>query len=111
VASQGLATNKKARRLGAVIVFYDETGFSFLAPLARTWAPCGKRPVLRRVTSERRAISTAIGMTLSGKIYKRHFDKPMNSDHVILALEHIRRRIKGKWIVITHRRQVSNHKI
>ena len=80
--------------------FYDETGFSFLAPLARTWAPCAKRPALRRVTSERRVISTVIGLTLSGKIYKRHFGKPMNSDCVIMALEQIERLIKGKWILM-----------
>lgn len=107
MAAQRLAADKKkARRLGAVIVFYDETGFSFLAPLARTWALRGKPPVLRRISTERRALSTAIGLTLSGKIYKRHFDKAIDSDRVIIALEHIGRQIKGKWILIWDRGKI-----
>jgi transposase len=45
-------------------------------------------------------------LTLSGKIYKRHFGKPMNSDCVIMALEHIGRLIKGKWILIWDRARI-----
>lgn len=49
--------------------FVDETGFSFRAKTGTTWAPKGQTPVLRRV-SKRRALSTVIGLTLSGRIYK-----------------------------------------
>ncbi len=63
---------KKARRHGATIVFFDEFGFSFQEAVATTWARKGKRPVLKRVTRDRRAVSTAAALTLSGKIYKRH---------------------------------------
>jgi hypothetical protein len=90
---------KKARRSGAGSVFYEETGFAFRAPLARTWALWGKPAVWRRVTSQRRVLSTAMGLTLSGKIYKRHFDQAMDSDCLILALEPIGRKIKGGWIL------------
>jgi hypothetical protein len=81
-------------------VFFDEFGFSFQEPLARTWAPKGKRPVLRRITADRRALSTAVGLTLSGKIYKRHFNGGMKSADVIAALAHLRRHIVGKFILI-----------
>lgn len=95
-----------------MIVFYDETGFSFFAPLARTWAPRGKRPALRRVTLQRRVLSTAVALTLSGKIYKRHFDKAMDSNRVIIALRHIGRRIKGQWILIWDRAKIHrSHKV
>lgn len=86
-----------------MIVFFDEFGLSFLEPLGRTWAPKGKRPILRRVTRERRALSTAVGLTLSGKIYKRHFDGSMHGDEVVEALEHLRRHIPGKFILIWDR--------
>ena len=66
---------KKARRKGADIVFVDETGFSFRAKAATTWAPMGQTPILRRI-SKRRELSTVIGLTLSGKLYKRHFEHP-----------------------------------
>ncbi len=49
-------------------MFWDEFGFSFQESLAATWARRGKRPVFRRVTKERRALSTAVALTLSGKI-------------------------------------------
>ena len=72
-------------------MFYDEFGYSFLEQLWRTWAPRGQRPIVRRVTKDRRALTTAVGLTLSGKIYKRHFEGGMDSDDVITALEHVRR--------------------
>ena len=91
-------------------MFFDEFGFSFLEPLGRTWAPKGKRPVLRRVTKERRALSTAVGLTLSGRIYKRHFDGTMDSDDVIEVLEHLQRHIPGKFILIWDRANIHTSK-
>lgn len=87
-------------------MFYDEVGFSFLEPLGHTWAPKGQRPVLRRVSRERRVLSTAVGLTLSGKIYKRHFDGPMDSADVIEALAHLQRHMPGKFILIWDRANI-----
>ncbi len=81
-------------------MFFDELGYSFQEPLARTWAPRGRRPVLKRVESDRRGLSTAVGLTLSGKIYKRHFKGSMKSAQVIETLEHLRRHVRGSMIVI-----------
>lgn len=87
-------------------MFFDEFGFSFQEMLARTWAPKGKRPTLRRVESERRAISTAVGFTLAGKIYKRHFDGGMKSEQVIESLQHLQRHIPGRIILIWDRASI-----
>ncbi len=81
-------------------MFYDEFGYSFLEQLWRTWAPRGQRPIVRRVTKDRRALTTAVGLTLSGKIYKRYFDGGMDSDDVITALEHLRRLLPKGFILI-----------
>ena len=89
-------------------MFWDEFGFSFQELLATTWARRGKRPIHRRVTKERRAISTAVALTLSGKIYKRHFEGSVNSENLITTLEHVQRRIPGKMILIWDR--ASTHK-
>jgi hypothetical protein len=91
--------SKKARRREAEIVFVDETGFSFRAKTARTWAPRGRTPVLQRV-SKRRELSTAIGLTRSGRISKRHFDQAIHGPGVVVFLGHLRRPIKGPMIVI-----------
>lgn len=81
-------------------MFFDEFGYSFLERLRPTWGPRGQRPVIARVTRDRRILSTAVGLTLSGKIYKRHFDGGMESEHVILALKHIHRFMPEGFILI-----------
>ena len=81
-------------------MFFDEFGFSFQEPLGRTWAPKSQRPVLRRVERERRCLSTAVGLTLSGKIYKRHFAGSMKSPQGIEALRHVQRHIPEPFILI-----------
>ncbi len=81
-------------------MFYDEFGYSFLEQLWRTWAPRGRRPIVHRVTKDRRALTTAVGLTLSGKIYKRYFDGGMDSDDVIVALEHLRRFMPAGFVLI-----------
>jgi hypothetical protein len=88
-----------------VIVFVDETGFSFQLGTAKTWAPRGQTPVLRRV-SKRRQVSTAVGLTLSGQIYKKHFDHAIHGEDTVALLKHLRRWIHGPLILIWDRLQV-----
>jgi transposase len=87
-----------------MIVFIDETGFSFRCRPATTWAPKGRTPVLRRI-SKRRAVSTAIALTLSGRIYKRHFDHSVHGVDVVAFLRHLQRFLSGHLIVIWDRLQ------
>lgn len=92
------------------MVFWDEFGFSFQEQLATTWARRGKRPVFRRVTKERRAVSSAVALTLSGKIYKKHFEGSVNSETLIAALKHTQRQISGKFILIWDRASIHTSK-
>jgi transposase len=87
-------------------VFFDEFGFSFQEPLGRTWAPKGKRPILRRVEKERRGVSTGVGLTLSGKIYTRHFRGGMKSPQVIQVLNHILLYLPAGFILIWDRASI-----
>lgn len=92
-------------------MFWDEFGFSFQEQLATTWARRGRRPIFRRVTKERRALSTAVALTLSGKIYKRHFDGSVNSENLIQTLDHVRQHIPGKIILIWDRASIHLSKV
>jgi transposase len=83
-------------------MFIDETGFSFRAKTGATWAPRGQPPVLRRV-SKRRELSTVIGLTLSGRIYKRHFEHAICGDDVVVTLRHFQHHIPGPLIIIWDR--------
>jgi transposase len=78
--------------------------------LATTWARKGKRPVFRRVTSDRRALSTAVALTLSGRIYKRHFHGSIKSEQIIEALQHLQRHVPGKIILIWDRARIHTSK-
>jgi transposase len=93
---------KKARRRGAEIIFVDETGFSFRAKTGTTWAPRGQTPILRRV-SQRREWSTVIGLTLSGKIYKRHFEHAIGAIDILIALKHFQRPMAKPMIIVWDR--------
>lgn len=92
-------------------MFWDEFGFSFQESLAPTWARRGKRPIFRRVTKERRALSTAVALTLSGKIYKRHFEGSVNSTKLVEALDHLRQHVPGKIILIWDRARIHRSTI
>ena len=81
---------KKARRRRALIVFVDETGFSFQSRPARTWAPRRRPPVLRR-KSQRRQISTIAALAINGRIYKRHYREAIRGPQVVRMLRHLRR--------------------
>jgi transposase len=87
-----------------VIVFVDETGFSFQVEPGTTWAPKGWTPVLKRV-SQRRQVSTAIGLTTSGRVDKKHFDHAIHGEDTVAHWQHLRRQIEGPMIIVWDRLQ------
>jgi transposase len=91
-------------------VFFDEFGFSYLEPLATTWARKGKRPIARRVARDRRVLSTAVALTMSGKIYKCHFEGSIKSDQVLATIQHMQRCVPGKIILIWDRARTHKSK-
>jgi transposase len=93
-----------------VIVFVDETGFSFQVEPGTTWAPKGQTPVLRRV-SKRRQVSTAIGLTLSGRVYTKHFLHAIHGEDTVAHLEHLRRRIDGPMLIVWDRLKAHRSKV
>ena len=78
--------------------------------MATTWARKGKRPVFRRLTADRRALSTAVALTLSSRIYKRHFNGSIKSEQIIEALQHLHRHVPGKIILIWDRARIHTGK-
>ena len=86
-------------------MFIDETGFSFRSRPGTTWAPEGHTPVLRRI-SKRRELSTAVALTLSGRIYKRSFDHAIHGRDFVIFLRHLKRWLPEPLLVIWDRLQV-----
>jgi transposase len=52
---------------------------------------------------KRRELSTVIALTLSGKIYKRHFEHAIGATDILIALRHFQRFIARPMIVIWDR--------
>lgn len=101
--------------MGATLVFADETGFSLVSPLKRTWAPRGQTPTIRTslAHNERLNLIGALGVTPGQRKLKLHlqsYRKPISGDQVILFLKHLTRRISGPMVLVwdrhpTHRRR------
>ena len=107
------AGKKNAARLGAHLVFADESGF-LLAPLvARTWAPQGCTPLQRHRQGRRDKISVISGISVSpqrqhlGLYYLLYFDN-IGQEEVCRFLRELLRHLRGPVIVLldnssTHR--------
>ncbi|MGH2569392.1 MAG: transposase, partial [Bacteroidota bacterium] len=50
------------------MVFVDESGFSLVPSVRRTWAPIGQTPILRHVASWKN-LSAISGVTLQPNLY------------------------------------------
>lgn len=51
----------------------------------------------------RKAFQSCVGLSLRGRIYKRHFRSSVNGDCIITALEHLRRQVGGGFILVWDR--------
>jgi len=92
-------------------VFEDEFGLSYAEPVSFTWAPKGQTPQLKRITRFRREISSMASLTISGKIYKRHFEGSIDSEKLLIGLEHLVRHIQGPFILIWDRSRTHKSKV
>ncbi|WP_255203759.1 transposase [Myxococcus sp. AM011] len=98
MAETRLAPHQKgARRSGRAIAFVDETGSSFRARVASTWAPVGHPPTLRR-RDKRREVSSIVALIAPygrkpARLYSRHREGSFTSQDIIEALRYFRRNV------------------
>jgi len=91
-------------------MFVEETGFSCRAQTGTTGAPRGHTPVLRRV-STRRALSTVIGLTLSGRLDQRHCAQAMRGEDMVTTLRHFQPHMPGPLSSIWDRRNAHRARV
>lgn len=103
--ARGVVTDKKkARRLGAYIVFVDESGFLLIPTMLATWAPRGQTP-LHRHRYRRDKVSVISGISVSphrqrlGLYYRLHTDN-IGQVEVCEFLHHLLRHLHGHVIVL-----------
>lgn len=103
---------KNALRLGAHIVFVDESGFLLIPSVRRTWAPRGKTPLtVHRFSHARISAISAISVSPVRKrlsLYYRLSSENIRTPDVESFLRQLLRQIPGHLIVVwdnsvTHR--------
>jgi transposase len=98
------AGKKNAARLGAHIVFADESGFLLIPNVVKTWAPRGQTPVHRH-RYRRDKISVISGISVSpkrhhlGLYYQLWFDN-IGQEEVCEFLRHLLRHLLGPVIAL-----------
>src|SRR5438046_8998560 len=92
---RGVAPGKKnAARLGAHIVFADESGFLLIPTVVRTWAPQGETPIHRHRQGRRDKLSVISGISVSPKrrrlsLYFILFFEKMSKEAVSVSLREL----------------------
>jgi transposase len=81
------------------IFFIDESGFSPLPRVVRTDAPVGHTPVLREWWT-RDHLSEIGAMSPEGQRYFACQDGAINSEGVVVFLEHLLREVPGRMVII-----------
>src|ERR1700722_19370846 len=99
------ADKKNAARLGAHIVFADESGFQLIPNVIQTWAPQRQTPIHRHRQGRRDKISVISGISVSSKRYHLGlyylllFDN-IGREEVCRFLQELLRHLRGPVIVL-----------
>jgi transposase len=100
LARQDLARPQKGAEAQAQTIFFiDEAGFYPLPSVVRTYAPGGQTPLLRAWCT-RDHLSAVSALSPEGKLYFHSQDHALDSDDVVAFLEHLRREVPGRLVVI-----------
>jgi putative transposase len=99
------AYKKNAARLGAHIVFADESGFLLIPNVVRTWAPQGQTPIHRHRQGRRDKISVISGISVSPRrrrlgLYYLLFYDNIGQDEVCVFLRELLRHLRRPVIVL-----------
>ena len=96
--------------------FEDESGFSLVSPLKRTWAPRGQTPVVRTSISHHSRINV-IGTLLISPARKRiHLStrlhhRSLTGQQIISFLEHVLRQVHGSIVLVWDNHPIHKRKL
>jgi transposase len=101
---------KNAARLGAHILFFDESGFLLIPPMRKTWSPRGQTPIHRHVYRHDR-ISAISGISVSPTrrrvgLYCQLFDTNIDCEMVCGFLKDVLRHLRGHVIALLDNGQI-----
>lgn len=98
------AGKKNAKRLGAHIVFVDESGFMLIPGVRRTWAPRGETPIHHhRYRHDRISVISGVSVSPTRRRFGLYYQLHRNNIHQAEAcgfLRQLLRHLRGHVIVI-----------
>ena len=103
---------KNSARLGAHLIFIDESGFMLIPTVRRTWAPVGCTPLIRHhFANERISVISGISVSPTRKrlgLFGIFFWDNIGQDEVVAFLRQVLRHLRGHLIALldnsnTHR--------
>jgi len=90
---------RKAEAEGWTVIWVDQSGFSLLPSVVRTYAPRGRTPILR-VLLKREHLSVISGITMDAKLFLQVQERAFCSPDVVRFLKHMLRHLTGKVLVV-----------
>lgn len=102
---------KKWRELKATLALVDESGFSLVSPLKRSWSPRGQTPSARTSLNHHKRLNMFGALLVSPKIRRlrltvRSFLCSLRSKHTIIFLKQLLGLVPGPIVLVW-----DNHKI
>lgn len=112
MGSEGVARGKKnADRIGATIVFIDESGFLMAPHVRRTWAPRGQTPMLYHRTRHRQKVSAIAALCWKRDepvhlYFRLQPDRNINTQRFVDFLRQLFRHVDGPLVMVWDRLNV-----
>jgi hypothetical protein len=100
---------KKARRLNASLVFIDESGLLLAPVVRRSWAPCGRTPILYQRGRTREKVSIIAALTMSprrrrpGLYFSLRANENVTTTWLVPFLRALTRHRQGSFVLVWDR--------
>jgi transposase len=104
---------RRARHLGAWLVFADESGFLLIPNVKRTWAPKGQTPTVRYVLKHKK-ISAISALAVSPKrkriaLYLQFRSQAFKGPDVKRFLDHLLKHLRGPILLVWDQGSIHKH--
>lgn len=97
-------------------MFEDESGFSLVSPLKRSWAPCGQTPAIRTSLQHHQRLNLLGALLVSPdgrriKLTTRSYRHSLRGEQVVAFLKQVLRIVPGEIVLVwdnhpIHKRQL-----
>ena len=108
------AGKKRAKRLGAHLVFLDESGFLLIPNVKRTWAPKGQTPIVRhQIRNGKLSAMSALSVSPRRKriaLYLQFRRGSLRGPAIEAFLSDLLKQVRGPIILLWDRNPIHKHR-